>query len=70
MESVGDFAERVVEVMWPTIDRSAPESNDEDCGAAVHRKAVETLAAVSVGFDYKFLYTPPPSPCSIGESRP
>ena len=70
MESVGDFAERVDEVVWPTIDRSASESNDEDRTAAVHGEAVETLAAVSVGFDYELLYTPPPSPCSIGEPRP
>ncbi len=51
MESVGDFAERVDELLRPTIDRSALESNDENRGVAVHREAVETLAAVSVGFD-------------------
>jgi hypothetical protein len=70
MESVGDFAERVDEVVWLTIDRSASESNDETRLTAVHREAVETVAPVSVGFDYGFLYTPPPSPCPSGEFCP
>ncbi|ULA61392.1 MAG: hypothetical protein LZF60_330003 [Nitrospira sp.] len=70
MESVGDIAERVDEVVGPTIDLSASESNDEARITAAHRKAVETIAPVSVGFDDGFLYTPPPSPCPRGEPCP
>lgn len=70
MESVGDVAERAGDVVRLTIDLSASESNDEYRVAAVHREAVETLAAVSVGFDYEFLYTPPPSPCPRSECCP
>lgn len=63
MESVGDVAERVGEVVGPTIDLSASESNEEPRVAVIHREGVETVAAVSVGFDDEFLYTPRPSPC-------
>ena len=44
MESVGDFAERVGEVVGHTIDLNATESNDEHHVAIVHREAVETVA--------------------------
>ena len=70
MESVGDIAERVDEMVGPTIDLSASESNDETRVTAEHRKAVETIAPVSVGFDGGFLYTPPPSLCPQGELCP
>lgn len=70
MESVGDLAERVGEVVGLTINLSASESNDENPIAVAHRKAVETGAPVSVGFDVRFLYTPPPSPRPTGELCP
>ena len=70
MESVGDVAERVDEVVEPTIDLSASESNEEARVAVIHREAVATVTAVSVGFDDEFLYTPPPSPCPRGELCP